>query len=104
MIEHITRSFIKMWNQLNAASPITSTVRRFSKEILFQELGFESPQQTRWYINLCCLFKILNKQLPSYLSHLVPPSNTKYFTRNSENIHQLRTNLDFLKTLISPKL
>ena len=72
--------------QYNAALAITGAVRGTSREKLYQELGFESLQQRRWYRKLCCLFKIINNQSPRYLFQLVPSPNTRYFSRNSENI------------------
>ena len=81
--------------QYNAALPITGAVRGTSREKLYQELGFESFQQRRWYRKLCCLFKIINNQSPRYLFRLVPSPNTIYFSRNSENIPQIRTNMTF---------
>ena len=46
----------------NAVLAITGAVRGTSREKLYQELGFESLQQRRWYIKLCCLFKIITSQ------------------------------------------
>ena len=88
--------------QYNAALAITGAVRGTSREKLYQELGFESLQQRRWYRKLCCLFKIINNQSPRYLFQLVPSSNTRYFSRNSENIAQLWTKHDFLKNSFFP--
>ena len=85
--------------QYNAALAITGAVRGTSREKLYQELGFESLQQRRWYRKLCCLFKIIKNQSPSYLFQLVPSPNIRYFARNSENIPQLRTKHDFQKFL-----
>ena len=42
--------------QYNAALAITGAIRSSSREKLYQELGFESLQQRRWYRKLC--FKI----------------------------------------------
>ena len=39
--------------QYNAALAITSAIRGSSREKLYQELGFESLQQRRWYRKLC---------------------------------------------------
>ena len=88
--------------QYNAALAITGAVRGTSREKLCQELGFESLQQRRWYRKLCCLFKIINNQSPSYLFQLVPSPNIRYFSRNSENIPQLRTKHDFFKNSFFP--
>ena len=88
--------------QYNAALAITGAVRGTSREKLYQELGFESLQQRRWYRKLCCLFKIIKNQSPSYLFQLVPSPNIRYFSRNSENIPQLRTKHDFFKNSFIP--
>ena len=82
--------------QYNAALAITGAVRGTSREKLYQELGFESLQHTRWYRKLCCLFKIIKNQSPSFLFQLVP-SPSRYFSQNSENIPRLRTKHDFFK-------
>ena len=81
--------------QYNAALAITGIK-------LYQELGFESLQQRRWYRKLCCLFKIIKNQSRNYLFQLVPSPNTRYFSRNSENIPQLRTKHDFFKNSFFP--
>ena len=54
----ISKSFAKFRNA--ALLDITGAVRGTSREKLYQELGFESLQQRRWYRKLCCLFKIIN--------------------------------------------
>ena len=88
--------------QYNAALAITSAVRGTSREKLYQELGFEFLQQRYCYRELCCLFKIINNQLPRYLFQLVPSPNTRYFPQNSENIPQLWTKYDFFKNSFFP--
>ena len=87
--------------QYNAALAITGAVRGTSREKLYQELGFESLQQRRWYRKRC-LFKIIKNQSPSYLFQLVPSPNISYFSRNSENIPKLRTKHDFFKNSFFP--
>ena len=89
--------------QYNAALAITGAVRGTSREKLYQELGFESLHHRRWYRKLCCLFKVIKNQSPSYLFQLVP-SSKRYFSRNSENIPQLRTKHGFSKTPFPPRL
>ena len=83
--------------QYNTALAITGAVRGTSREKLYQELGFESLQQRRWYRKLCCLFKIINNQSPRYLFQLVPSLNIRYFSWNLENIPQLWTKHYFFK-------
>ena len=43
--------------QYYAALTITGAVRGTSREKLYQELGFESLQQRRWYRKLCVYLK-----------------------------------------------
>ena len=83
--------------QYNAAqfNAITGAVKGTSREKLYQELGFESLQQRRWYRQLCCLFKIINNKSPIYIFQPVPSPNTRYFSLNSEKISQLRAKHDF---------
>ena len=88
--------------QFNTALPITGALRRTSREKLYLELGFESLQQRRWYRKLCCLFKIINNQSPSYLFQLVPSPNIRYFLRNLENIPQIRKKHEFFKSSFFP--
>ena len=88
--------------QYNAALAITGPARGTSRETLYQELGFEFLQKRRWYRKICCLFKIINNQSPRYLFQLIPSLNTRYFSRNSENIPQLRTKHDFFRNSFFP--
>ena len=44
--------------QYNAALAITGALYGTSKEKLFEELGLESLRHRRWYIKLCCFYKI----------------------------------------------
>ena len=89
-------------SQYNAVFAITAAVRGTSREKLYQVLGFESLKQRRWYRKLCCLFKLIKNQSPSYLFQLVASPNTKYFARNSENTPQLRAKQHFFKNSLFP--
>ena len=86
----------------NAALGITGGATGTFIEKLYHELGFASLQQRRCYRKLCCLFKIINNQSPSYLSQLVPSPNTRYFARNSENNTQLSKKHDLFKIRFFP--
>ena len=68
----------------NTALAITGAVRGTSREKLYQELRFKSLQQRRWYRKLCCLFKIINIQSPSYLFQLAPSLNTRYLHKTQK--------------------
>ena len=104
MIEHITFHSIEILNRFNTMlhQQLRGAVRGTSREKFYQELGFESLQQRRWYRKICCLFKKVNSQSPRYLFQLVPSLNTRYFSRNSESIPQLRTKHDFFRNSFFP--
>ena len=67
--------------QYNVALAITGTVGGTSREKLYQELGFESLQQRRWFGKLCCLFRIIKNQPPSYLSISPLTKHQIFFTK-----------------------
>ena len=50
--------------QYNAALAIAVAIRGSSREKLYQELGFESLQQRRWYRKLCLFYKKPISQVP----------------------------------------
>ena len=68
--------------QYKAALAITGAVQGTSREKLYQELGLESLKSRRWYKRLCCMFKIMNEQAPSYLINLLPRKQQNVTTRN----------------------
>ena len=88
--------------QYNAALSITGAIRGTSREKLYQELGFESLQQRRWYRKLCFLYKIIKNQSPNYLFRIIPNSNRFYLTRNSDKIQQLKANHNYFKNSFFP--
>ena len=49
--------------QYNACLAITGAIRGSSREKIYQELGFESLQQRRWYRNLCSFYKSLKTKV-----------------------------------------
>ena len=64
---------------------ITGAIQGTSCDRIYAELGLESLNARRWYKRLSCMFKIMNKQAPSYLINLVPKYNQIIRTRNSHN-------------------
>ena len=79
--------------QYNACLAITGAI----PEKLYQELGFESLQQCRWYRKLRCFYKIFKNESPRYLFNIIPTRNPFYITRNHNNIPLFKTNHIFLK-------
>ena len=49
MTKRLLSLFMKNSNRFNSALAITGAIRGSSREKLYQELGFESLQQRRWY-------------------------------------------------------
>ena len=58
--------------QYNAALAITGAIRGSSREKLYQELGFESLRDRRWYRKLCFYYKIRHNDCPLYLTEHIP--------------------------------
>ena len=58
--------------QYNAALAITGAIRGTSKERIYQELGFESLRNRRWFHRLCFMFKIIKNRSPHYLFAMMP--------------------------------
>ena len=88
--------------QYNACLAITGAIRGSSREKLYQELGFESLQQRRWYRKLCCFYKIFRNESPRYLFNIIPTRNPFYITRNHTNIPLFKTNHNFFKNSFFP--
>ena len=88
--------------QYNAALAITGAIRGSSREKLYQELGFESLQQRRWYRKLCLLYKKIKNQSPKYLSELIPPARQAYMTRYNKSITLLNVKHDYFKNSFFP--
>ena len=58
--------------QYNAALAITGAIHGSSRDKLYQELGFESLHDRRWFRKLCFYYKIRNNMCPLYLTELLP--------------------------------
>ena len=87
--------------QYNAALAITGAIRGSSREKRYQELGFESLQQRRWYRKLRLFYKIVKNQSPNYLFELIPTARQAYMTRCKKSIPLLNVKHDyFLKFLL----
>ena len=56
--------------QYNAALAITGAIHGSSRDKLYQELGFESLHDRRWFRKLCFYYKIWHNMCPLYLTDL----------------------------------
>ena len=109
--------------QYNAALAITGAIRGTSRDKLYEELGFESLHDRRWFRKLCFYYKIRHNMYPLYLiellpvmkiHHHIPPTNrpptvpnfrtelfkSTFFPSCSFNWNQLDTNIQNSSSLI----
>ena len=83
--------------QCNVLLEIAGALRGYSREKLYEKLGFESLQERSWYRNLCCLFKIINNQSLSYLSQLAPHQTPGILDETQKRFPNFTKNTTFLK-------
>ena len=65
---------------------ITGVITGSSTEKLYQELGLEFLQNTRWFRKLYVFYKTVKEQNPKYLFGSIPSNSNSYQTRNSQNL------------------
>ena len=83
--------------QYNAALAITGVIRGSSRETFYQELGFKSLQQQRWYRKICLFYRMMKNQSPKYLFELIPTARQVYMTRYNKSIPLLNVKHDYFK-------
>ena len=83
--------------QNNACLAITGAIRRSSREKIYQELGFESLHQRRWYRKLFSFYKVFKNESPRYLFNIILIRNPAYSTKNHLNIPLFKANHKFFK-------
>ena len=66
--------------QYNAALAITGAIHGSSRDKLYQELGFESLHDRRWFRKLCFYYKIRHNMCPLYLTDLLPIMKTSCYS------------------------
>ena len=64
----------------NAALAITGAIHGSSRDKLYQELGFESLYDRRWFRKLCFYYKIRHNVCPLYLTHLLSIMKTSCYS------------------------
>ena len=90
--------------QHNAALAIAGTIRRTSKEKLYQEPVFEIIKERR-FPRLCCFYKTMNNQAPAYLYSLFSPLNRHCNTHNFCKIRQIFCKTEtFSNSFLSQKI
>ena len=97
------KSFCDNWEsiQCNALLAITGAIRGSSREKLYQEYGFESLHQRRWFHKLCTFYKIHKNQSLRYLYNLIPLQTISRIARSSNNIPGFHFKHNFFKKCFS---
>ena len=69
--------------QYTAALAITGAWKGTSRQRLYEELGWESMYDRRWYRRLCHFFQLRQSKAPDYLFNEIPPERQiPYIIRN----------------------
>ena len=89
---------------MRAARMVTGAKKGTSHELLYNELNWDKLSDRRANVKLLYMHKIVNQNLPSYLTELLPGKvgdNVNANTRSTGNLRQLRSkSVKFSKTLI----
>ena len=67
--------------QYLAALAVTGTWRGTNRRRLFNELGWETLYDRRWYRRLCHLFSLINSKSPEYLYSELPQARQMQYSR-----------------------
>ena len=85
--------------QYQAALAITCGWQGSSRIKLYEELGWESLSDRRWYRRLFQLFKIRNNMTPAYLRGNIPRQRSLLFGNCNPNIYHENRNLGDTKNI-----
>ena len=89
--------------QYQAALAITGCWKGTDRERLYQELGWESLSQRRWFRRLLQFYKIMNNMTPQYLCDPIPKLRDHLFgTRLTNVLHPLKFRTDNYKNSFYP--
>ena len=72
--------------QYQAARAVSGTWKGTNTSKLYEELGWESMTDRRWFHRLLHFFKISNGLTPNYLSELLPPPRPMLYGSRRENV------------------
>ena len=72
--------------QYTTTLAVTGVWKGTSRQRLYEELGWESMYDRRWYRRLCHLFQLRQSKTPEYLFNEIPPEQQiLYMIRNPRN-------------------
>ena len=72
--------------QYQAALAVTGAWQGTNTDKIYEELGWESLSERRWFRRLVQFFKIQNNLTPDYLKEPIPPPSTYAISTRRENI------------------
>ena len=86
----------------NASLAITSGIIGTSKEKLYQELGFDSLQDRRWFRRFFTFYNIFKNQSPRYLYESLPITTAPHITTSPHNLPLFHIRQIFFKNWFFP--
>ena len=86
MLQSFTRKLEQ--TQYLAASAVTGAWRGTNRQRLYEELGWESLYQRRWYRRLCHFFKLKSPHHPEYLYAEIPPERQVMYNLRSARLYE----------------
>ena len=89
--------------QYSAALAVSGTWRGTSKERLYEELGWESLSDRRWYRRLVLLYKFINNTTPDYTRFPIPALHlSNYSLRTQPSAGQIWARTEKFKSSFYP--
>ena len=89
--------------QYQAALAVTGTWKRTSNNKIYEELGWKSLSERRWFRRLVQFYKILNGFTPEYLQIPVPPPGNHLFgTRTENDLYSIRCRINLYMNSFYP--
>ena len=88
--------------QYQAALAITGTWQGTNTDKIYEELGWESLSNRRWFHRLVHFYKIQNNMAPEYLKNHIPPPNVHHMGTRSNNIPLIKSNRNYFKNSFFP--
>ena len=83
--------------------PLVPCFRNVAREILYNELGWESLSSRRWSRRLILLYKFINNLTPDYTRDPIPPLHgNNYPFRNPPVVGQIRARTEKFKSSFFP--
>ena len=88
--------------QYNAALAITGAIKGTSRQRLYNELGFESLKDRRWYHRLVLFFNIVQGNSPNYLRSYLPDVHTSRNTTRTHLFKRFKPSTDYFENSFFP--